>query len=243
MCSTKDENDGDLNHSRSLCHRGRRSATPNEHSNTSCWQKKARTARPHLQARAFGDCFAIGPSRTGILQRSRSTLESRLQLKSDAGTHRIPKALCAKSRSEAETTEDGSTRWFAVVAGVSPARPKCCGWYNCRSSEPYCSQNGCLYNQNFFLKRREGTTGDRVVATALSRRCCLRAIMHERLDTARRLQREAAQEVSRVSCDRFEDKPIHLLAVASCHRLQDANDPPQEARNSRVASRVPICSS
>jgi len=55
------------------------------------------------------------------------SLESRSQLKSDAGTHRIPKALRAKSRSEAETTEDGSTRWFAVVAGVSPAKPKCCG--------------------------------------------------------------------------------------------------------------------
>ena len=47
--------------------------------------------------------------------------------------------------------------------------------------------------------------------------------MHERLDTARRLQRQAAQEVSRVSCDR----------PAAAGRI------PQKARNSRVASRVP----
>jgi hypothetical protein len=153
--STKDENDGDLNHSRSLCHGGPSSATPKEHSNTSCREKKARTTRPPIYRLAPS---AIGsPSRTGILRRSRSSLESLLQLKSDAGTHRIPKALCAKSRSEAETTEDGSTRWFAVVAGVSPAKPKCCGRHNCRSSEPYCSRHGCLYNQNCFLKRRAET--------------------------------------------------------------------------------------
>ena len=46
--STKDENNGDLNHSRSLFHGGPSSATPNEHSNTSCWEKKARTARPPI---------------------------------------------------------------------------------------------------------------------------------------------------------------------------------------------------
>ena len=130
------------------------------------------------------------------------------------------KALRAKSRSEAETTEDGSTRWFAVVAGVSPAKPKCCGRYNCRSSEPYCSRHGCLYNQNFVLKRREGTG---VASHGAESPCCLRATMHERLDTARRLQRQAAQEVSRVSCDR--------PAAAGRTRVK--------ARNSRVASRVP----
>ena len=159
--STKDENNGDLNHSRSLFHGGRRSATPNEHSNTLCC---SHNSPPHLQARAFAD-WQSEPD--WHLRRSRSSLERRLQLKSDAGRHRIPKALRAKSRSEAETTEDGSTRWFAVVAGVSPAKPKCCGRFNCRSSEPYCSRHGCLYNQNFVLKRREGT---RVAATALSRR-------------------------------------------------------------------------
>jgi hypothetical protein len=79
-------NDGDLNHSRSLCYRGRRSATPNEHSNTLWREKKARTVRPpDLQARAFGDCFATSPSRTGILRGSRSHLGKSITVKKRCG--------------------------------------------------------------------------------------------------------------------------------------------------------------